>query len=992
MRKITKTDCFKFIRVVAGMLIIAALSTLAVFLFKQQDSSNISLFGDFSIAISYIPVLLIAGLYGYLISQMSFLAMFIYIMFTAREGAFYLSVYLAGILVYSLFARYFWFKSKLKSFVAIVVTAMVSGIMGVLCFAAVARNTYELSVFSSFLYFFFGAFNSTTIVTVFLYNFLNHAPDKVKTFFPIGYGYTKDYQNDIAAQNYLKKTKISKKITAILIAVELALGISVAWFTVALFPDLKDMIVESHHRTVQFDENGIPTEKPEDERDFKGNVNNIKYTVNRYAVSFDIKMLLLVMCVGVPLSSIANYYTKTRIGAPIGAMSSFLDEFVHIEDEYKLEKIKSIEKYSFRSNDEIEVLSENLQEMLRETVAFINRKEEQQKLESELEVARQASEAKSSFLSNMSHEIRTPINAVLGMNEMILRECEDEQILEYANNAKSAGNTLLSLVNDILDFSKIEAGKMDIIIAQYHLGSTVNDLVNMVAKKASDKELEFEVNVDEHIPCILIGDELRIKQCLTNLLSNAVKYTDSGKVTLNIGYEDIDDDNIWLEFEVKDTGAGIKEEDLNKLFSPFERIEEVKNRSIEGTGLGMSIVKKLLALMDTKLEVSSVYGEGSDFKFRLKQQVVSREEIGDFKEKYRQYLKTQEKYHQRFTAPNADILVVDDNDMNLTVIKSLLKKTLIKIDTAESGFEALDKVKEKKYDVIFLDHRMPEMDGIQTLEAMKTLEGNLNKGVPVISLTANAVSGAKAEYQAHGFTDYLAKPVNGTDLEKMLEHYIPDEKLVYGADDGDQGEGGSKEENGSSEDGSIPKDSFVPELKDIDLKEAVKNCGGCDVLEKVVKDFLISIDAKAYAIENSLKEQDIRNYTVYVHALKSSARLIGAMELSSMAAELEEKGNEENLLFIREKTPALLEKYRGYKESLSAASKDKGNLPEIPKEELMDAFMSIKELVEAFDFKTAKDIMKMLEGYSIPEDEKQKYEGLIKLMAALDREEILKFL
>ncbi len=987
MRKITKSDCFKIIYGIVNTSIITGLSVLAFLLFRQQDSANIHIFGDYSIAISYIPFLLLAGLYGYLLSQMSFLAIFIYMMITVPEGAFYLSVYLASILIYSLFAQYFFFKSKLRGLVAVFITAVVSGIMGVLCFAAVANSTYEFSVFKSFMSFFFGAFTSTAFVTFILYIFFNHAPDSIKTLFPIGYGYTKNYKDDITTQNYLKKTKISKKITAILIAVELSLGICVAWFTVALFPDLKDMMIESHQRAVQYNEERIPIENPDDESEFKINVNNIDYTVNRYAISFDIKMLLLVMCVGVPLSSIANYYTKTRIGAPIGAMSSFLDEFVHIEDEYKLEKIKSIEKYSFKSNDEIEVLSTNLQETLKEIVAFINRKEEQQKLESELEIAKQASEAKSSFLSNMSHEIRTPINAVLGMNEMILRECEDEQILEYANNAKSAGNTLLSLVNDILDFSKIEAGKMDIIIAQYHLGSTVNDLVNMMAKKASDKELEFEVNVDEHIPCILIGDELRIKQCLTNLLSNAVKYTDAGKVTLNVGYEEIDDDNIWLKFEVKDTGSGIKEEDLNKLFSPFERIDEVKNRSIEGTGLGMSIVKKLLALMDTKLEVYSVYGEGSDFKFRLRQQVVSREEIGDFKEKYRQYLKTKEKYHQRFTAPLADILVVDDTDMNLTVIKSLLKKTQIKIDTAISGFEALDKVKEKTYDVIFLDHRMPEMDGIQTLEAMKTLEGNLNKDVPVISLTANAVSGAKAEYKAHGFTDYLAKPVNGTELEKMLEQYIPEEKLVYGSDDENEKESGHQADS----DG-IPDDSFLLELKDIDLKEAVKNCGGYEVLEKVVRDFLISIDAKADAIENSLKEQDIRNYTVYVHALKSSARLIGAMQLSAMAAELEEKGNEENLLFIKEKTPTLLEKYRGYKEKLSAADKEKNDLPQIPKEELEDALRSIRELVEAFDFKTAEDIMGMLEGYSIPKEAKPKYDRLLKLMAALDREEILKFL
>lgn len=279
---------------------------------------------------------------------------------------------------------------------------------------------------------------------------------------------------------------------------------------------------------------------------------------------------------------------------------------------------------------------------------------------------------------------------------------------------------------------------------------------------------------------------------------------------------------------------------------------------------------------------------------------------------------------------------------------------------------------------------MPEMDGIETLEAMKVLEGNLNKEVPVISLTANAVSGAKAEYQAHGFSDYLAKPVNGTDLEKMLEKYLPSEKI--------QEADAESDEQPTSYVDTIPKDSFLLKLKDIDLEEAIKNCAGADVLEKVVKDFLISIDAKVDAIERFLKEEDIRNYTVYVHALKSSARLIGAMELSNMAAVLEQKGNEENLPAIQEQTPALLEKYRSYKISLEAAIEKKSDLPEIQMEELEEAFQGIKELVEAYDFKTADSIIKQLEEYSIPASVQEKYSLLIQLMAAVDRDKILEIL
>lgn len=970
-----------------SMFILILLSILSFYLFYNEDGLNIQFIPGYYIAVGFIPFLLIAALYEYYLSMISFLAVFVSIMALKMEGAYYLSIYLAAILIYSLFAQYFWFKSVAKTVLLTLLTAAVSSIMSIICFAAIANSRYEFSVFSNFLYYFTGAFSATVFVSFILYLFFNYAPDAVRSIFPIGYEYTAEYQEDTALRTYHKKTKVSIKITAIIIAVEVIVGISVAWFTVALFPDLKEMIVESHHQEMLFDDEGKPTERPQiDSTEFQDKINDIDFRINRYAISFDIKMLLLILCVGVPLSAIANFYTKMRIGAPIGAMSAFLDYFMHVDDKDKLDSLDRVKDITFNTHDEISVLEKNLKTALLDIVAYIRRMEEEQKLKNELEVARQASDAKSSFLSNMSHEIRTPINAVLGMNEMIIRESKDEHITEYANNVKSAGNTLLSLVNDILDFSKIEAGKMEIICSEYHLGLTINDLVNMVSAKAKDKGLELIINVDEHTPCMLIGDEVRLKQCLTNLLSNAVKYTEKGSVTLNVGYEPIDDTDVNLIFEVKDTGIGIKEEDIAKLYSPFERIEEIRNRSIEGTGLGMSIVKKLLALMDTRLDVKSVYGEGTSFRFAVKQQVVSDEEIGDFKEKYKEYVKSIAKYHQRFQAPDANILVVDDTDMNLTVIVNLLKQTLVKVDTAQSGFEALDMVVKKKYDVIFLDHRMPEMDGIQTLDVMRELDGNLNIGVPVISLTANAVSGAKDEYRAHGFTDYLAKPVSGYDLEKMLEHYLPPEKIESVAIDN----GGDTYV--SEFDDTIPEDSFLLKLKQIDLDEGLKNCGGQEVLKKVVKDFLISIDSKADAIENCLNEEDIRNYTVYVHALKSSARLIGAADLSSMAARLEQAGNDKDLATIKEQTPSLLEKYRSYKDNLAPAMDKKDDLPKISESELNDAFAGIRELVEAYDYKTADSIVAQLSEYRIPENMQEKYDTMVKLLVDVDRDKILELL
>ncbi len=390
-----------------------------------------------------------------------------------------------------------------------------------------------------------------------------------------------------------------------------------------------------------------------------------------------------------------------------------------------------------------------------------------------------ANQAKSSFLANMSHEIRTPINAVLGMNEMILRESEDPSVLEYSENVKTASNTLLGIVNDILDFSKIEAGKMEILPVEYDLSSVINDLVNMIRTRADDKGLILELEFDETTPKLLHGDEVRIKQVITNILTNAVKYTEKGSVTFRIGYERIPEeaDGVYLIISVSDTGIGIKQEDISKLFSEFERIEEKRNRNIEGTGLGMNITKSLLEMMDSRLDVESVYGKGSTFSFRLKQKVIRWEELGDYESAYRASIASHKRYKEKFSAPDAVVLVVDDTPMNLAVFKSLLKRTSVQIDTAGSGDECLALVAAKKYDIIFLDHMMPKKDGIETLNEMRASEDGLNRQTPTVCLTANAISGAREQYIAAGFDDYLTKPIDADKLEKTLIKFLPKEKL-----------------------------------------------------------------------------------------------------------------------------------------------------------------------------------------------------------------------
>ncbi|MBQ9384278.1 MAG: response regulator [Ruminiclostridium sp.] len=395
------------------------------------------------------------------------------------------------------------------------------------------------------------------------------------------------------------------------------------------------------------------------------------------------------------------------------------------------------------------------------------------------ELAEEASRAKSDFLASMSHEIRTPINAILGMDEIILREYDEPALRQYALNIRNAGNTLLSLINDILDFSKIESGKMELIPVEYEMSLVIYDLVSMMKPRAEKKGLSLIVKADGNIPRVLYGDNIRIKQCILNILTNAVKYTETGSVIMRVDFENIDEQHISLRISVKDTGIGIKPEDIERLFTPFERVDEQRNRNIEGTGLGMSIVMKMLAMMGSKLEVQSEYGKGSEFSFSIVQEVRSRSPMGDYEKNYIHNMEAEVAYREQFTAPDAHILIVDDIEMNLSVAAGLLKNTEIGIDTALSAKAALELTEKKEYDVLFIDDRMPGMGGVDMLRELREQEGNPNSGKPCIVLTANAIAGAKEKYIEDGFEDYLSKPIDAAELEKTLLRYLPKEKVIH---------------------------------------------------------------------------------------------------------------------------------------------------------------------------------------------------------------------
>lgn len=592
---------------------------------------------------------------------------------------------------------------------------------------------------------------------------------------------------------------------------------------------------------------------------------------------------------------------------------------------------------------------------------------------------KRANDAKTAFLASMSHEIRTPINAVLGMDEMILRETKENTTQGYARDIMSAGKTLLSIINDILDLSKVEEGKMEIIPVQYGLSSIINDLVGMIKDRAINKGLEFKVKVNENIPYLLVGDEIRIRQCVMNLLTNAVKYTEKGSVIFSVDYKKKDDNNILLSFSVEDTGIGMKPEDMEKLFAPYRRIEERRNRTIEGTGLGMSITRQLLELMGTSLGVESVYGEGSVFHFEINQEVVSWDEIGDYAKRLEDIRGDNEMYHELFHAPSAKILIIDDTEMNHTVMESFLKKTLVRIDSAMSGKEGLELAKKNEYDVIFIDHMMPDMDGIETLGHMRDIE--LNKNTPAIALTANAISGAREMYLESGFEDYLSKPVEGMRLEKMLAYYLPDDKMEMPNDEVVNYEDTTTEEE-SPDNPNLP--DWLNRIEEIDTQEGIKNSGSIEGYLSVLRVFHVTAASKADEIEDMYNNKDISSYTVKVHALKSSARIIGAKELSELAKELEAAGNEEDIEFINDNTGKLLKMYRDLDTKLCESEKKYDSRPRIDSAKLDEAYKAMVEISMSMDYGLMENLISDLRGYKLGPEDANRLSQVEKLLTELD--------
>ena len=682
----------------------------------------------------------------------------------------------------------------------------------------------------------------------------------------------------------------------------------------------------------------------------------------------------------------------------------------------------------------------------------------------------EASRMKSDFLANMSHEIRTPMNAVLGMVDLALREEMSPNARNYMNQIKASGKNLLVIINDILDFSKIESGMLEIIPDDYELLSIVNDVANVVNNRISEKDIEFTMDISPELPRMLYGDNFRIHQILINMLNNAAKFTQQGEIHLKIYFEEIDEENINLKIEVKDTGIGIKKEDVKKLFTSFQQVDSKRNRNVEGTGLGLAITKQLLELMGGKITLESEYNKGTTFFLEFPQKVVDRmpaipksedhpkvavridseyfkkqlyidlarieaeiidlesceklEELApdyliidkthitndmlQFLEKHSEikclavtdyasrsslnlpnivvarkplysiglynamgisdiklFDSSDDLNYFNFIAPDANVLIVDDNSVNLTVAKGLIEPLKMNVDLAGSASEAIEMMRATKYDVIFMDHMMPEVDGIEATHIIRRLMSDYD-GVPIIALTANAVSGAKEMFMNEGMDDFIPKPIEIKEITAKLRMWLPKNKII------------SVQPSENDEEPEEKKEEEIKEIPGLDVKLAVERLGSYSLYLTVLKEYYSAIDKKHAVIKEYHDAGNVHSYTVEVHSLKSTSRQIGALELADIAAELEQAGNEGNLQLIKDKTGEMLSRYAAMKELLAPyfPEEEKKEHQEATNSDVAGLLDELKEALDNFDTLQVDEVIEKMEEYDYPEDQQALFDQL----------------
>lgn len=644
----------------------------------------------------------------------------------------------------------------------------------------------------------------------------------------------------------------------------------------------------------------------------------------------------------------------------------------------------------------------------------MRREEKIKKLQQEAE---RENQLKSLFLANMSHEIRTPMNAIIGMSELALDFNLNDEQKNKIRQIRSSGMTLVNIINDILDFTKIESGKLEICLVEYDLLKAVYDNITVAEVKCKDKPVELILEMDPAISKNYFGDDLRIGQILINLLGNAAKFTEKGYIILRIEKQKNESDTDWLKFSVIDSGCGIRQEDQSKLFNAFQQVDMNMNRSKGGTGLGLSISLKLVQLMGGTMGVRSEYGKGSCFYFSIPQKIVGQETCGQSYSKifdaaetnsYHSELKNlpykkllcKEEYAPLFLEkiqgteyvyPTAKVLIVDDNEVNLQVADGLLQKYEVHADCAISGYEALEKLERNQYDIVYLDHQMPGMDGVETLQKLKAYEkANGKRAGAVIALSANAVNGAREKFLDCGFDDFVAKPVQGKDFGESLAKWLEPSKRKPA----EKTDGVLKEK----EPFSVPEGFVRPDENLIDMEQGVLFSGSFEGWVKAAELFKKSVDSKVEQIDSFLNSEDFKNYTILVHALKSSSKIIGALQLSELAKELEQLGNLQQEKNDAERKAVILEKNELLKKMLSElkvelfkmnAEKKSDDGDELSEQEVLDLLAKIKELAEQNNLNEIEEVFKKLKSAKVPGSYEEKISRIADAIDNIDFEEII---
>lgn len=593
-----------------------------------------------------------------------------------------------------------------------------------------------------------------------------------------------------------------------------------------------------------------------------------------------------------------------------------------------------------------------------------------------------ANRAKTNFVSNMSHEIHTPMNSIVGITEILLRSRHSPKEQEYLLNIQSSGRVLLTIINDVLDCSKMEAGKMQLFDEPYDTCSLFHDLRISMENRIGHSGLELIYDIDQDIPCKLKGDMGRIRQVIINLVNNAIKYTEKGSVRFSVHVRQKNTDKVMLYYEVADTGIGIRKEDQKILFDAFQRVEMDRNRYVEGTGLGLTISQNLVNMMGGVIEVESEYGKGSRFFFTIEQTIIDPTPVSAVNYNGQKDNVTEKEAECLFIAPEAHILLVDDNELNLVVAKELLKPLRMQIDTAENGLQAVKMVRGSQYDLVLMDHMMPVMDGIEAAKAIRALPEDKYQKLPIIALTANAMVDARKEFLNAGMNGFVAKPIDFARICNQLKLWLPKD-LVRDV---------PKEEAKKLLADDLSDREIQPEDPQMgfSFEEGVKHCGSKAALMKTIRIFYRTIDSKANKIEQCLKEGLISDYVIEIHALKSSALLIGAVPLSEAAKELEDYGKQGKTEVLEEKTPDVLTLYRDLKNILRPyAEKEEDAKKEFSDGEWITALQQIHQCIEQFDLDGVDQIMEQLEEYQVPECIRESMDQLRVYVADVSMEEIM---